>query len=497
MPKKYVTIVEDYNVPLTPWYILVEKVFREMTEDKAGIDSIIIHKKDFVTWSPSLEDFNRAGDYFNKKIVQDESFAKFLHGKEVYYFKEIEKLIDYLSKTDLKKKTSRQLYEIYLKYYNAIAQCWRFGMAIQFLDMGENKYSERIKSGLLPKLKKIGNPEIVFSKLITPRQENAIQAENNEFLKFLAAIQKNKKQAGQIKKDVRFSDLDKDLIKKIKMIAKKYGWIQFYYIGPSADAGYYYDLLKLKINLNAKKVLDKIKKERKEILDFQNKYEKFFDSGELKQIKTLRDFMYLKEARKEFQIYRLSPAMHRWFSEVGRRFSWSPLQCRYIIKKEYENLLVKNKKILNADILNERYKKCAFYSINGKIRLVTGKKADEIEKKYIVKIKVNANIKELKGTVAYPGKARGAVKIVNSTSDLSKFNQGDILVSYSTNPSLVPAMNKASAIITNTGGVTCHAAIISRELKIPCVIGTNVATKVLKDGDLVEVDANKGIVRKI
>ncbi len=62
-----------------------------------------------------------------------------------------------------------------------------------------------------------------------------------------------------------------------------------------------------------------------------------------------------------------------------------------------------------------------------------------------------------------------------------------------TDPDFLPAMKKASAIITDEGGITCHAAIVSRELKIPCIIGTRIATKVLKDGDLVEVDANKGI----
>lgn len=64
-------------------------------------------------------------------------------------------------------------------------------------------------------------------------------------------------------------------------------------------------------------------------------------------------------------------------------------------------------------------------------------------------------------------------------------------------PPLVPAMNRAAAIITNTGGITCHAAIVSREMKKPCIIGTKIATRVLKDGDLVEVDADKGVVRII
>jgi pyruvate,water dikinase len=64
-----------------------------------------------------------------------------------------------------------------------------------------------------------------------------------------------------------------------------------------------------------------------------------------------------------------------------------------------------------------------------------------------------------------------------------------------TRPEFVPLMKKAIAIVTDEGGITCHAAIVSRELKKPCIIGTKVATQVLKDGDMVEVDANSGIVR--
>ena len=75
--------------------------------------------------------------------------------------------------------------------------------------------------------------------------------------------------------------------------------------------------------------------------------------------------------------------------------------------------------------------------------------------------------------------------------------KGDIIVAAETMPSYITVMRRASAFVTNQGGITCHAAIIARELKKPCIIGTKIATKVLKDGDYVEVDANKVIVRKL
>lgn len=82
-----------------------------------------------------------------------------------------------------------------------------------------------------------------------------------------------------------------------------------------------------------------------------------------------------------------------------------------------------------------------------------------------------------------------------TSKEIEKVEMGDIIVVGMTRPHLIVACRKAAAIITDEGGILCHAAIVSRELKIPCVIGTRVGTKVLKDNDLVEVDADKGIVK--
>jgi phosphohistidine swiveling domain-containing protein len=101
---------------------------------------------------------------------------------------------------------------------------------------------------------------------------------------------------------------------------------------------------------------------------------------------------------------------------------------------------------------------------------------------------------EIKGTVAYSGKARGVVKVVREVGELGKVHDGDVLVTFMTAPSHISAMKKAVAFVTDEGGITCHAAIVARELQKPCIIGTKIATQVLKDGDLVEVDAEKGIV---
>jgi phosphohistidine swiveling domain-containing protein len=107
------------------------------------------------------------------------------------------------------------------------------------------------------------------------------------------------------------------------------------------------------------------------------------------------------------------------------------------------------------------------------------------------------NIDIIKGQPGFKGKIEGKVRIVLNANSNHDFVNGEILVTGMTRPEFIPLMKKASAIITDEGGITCHAAIVSRELKIPCIIGTKIATKVLKTGDLVEVDADNGIVKII
>ncbi len=100
----------------------------------------------------------------------------------------------------------------------------------------------------------------------------------------------------------------------------------------------------------------------------------------------------------------------------------------------------------------------------------------------------------LKGLPASKGIAHGPVKIVMSADEIDKVKKGDILVTKMTDPDFVPAMRIAAAIITDEGGMTSHAAIVSREMGIPCIVGTGNATQVLKEGEMVTVDAVDGYV---
>jgi len=131
----------------------------------------------------------------------------------------------------------------------------------------------------------------------------------------------------------------------------------------------------------------------------------------------------------------------------------------------------------------------------GKIYMVQSRPVTTMDKKAKDKVEIKGKHRViLKGAAASVGQASGRVKIVESPKELGKISKGDVLVSKMTNPSYVPAMKRAAAIITDQGGSTSHAAIVSRELAIPCVVGTSEATAILKDGDVVTVDGEAGLV---
>jgi len=139
----------------------------------------------------------------------------------------------------------------------------------------------------------------------------------------------------------------------------------------------------------------------------------------------------------------------------------------------------------------------SYITWDGKLKILAGAEAYRKIREFDKQIPKN----EVIGTVACSGFAKGKVKIIplsmNPEQYLSKMEKGDILISDTTGPDLMPAIEKAAAIVTDEGGMMSHAAIISREFNIPCVVGTKYATEVFKDGDMIEVNANNGVVRKI
>jgi pyruvate,water dikinase len=165
----------------------------------------------------------------------------------------------------------------------------------------------------------------------------------------------------------------------------------------------------------------------------------------------------------------------------------------YLLPTEIMDYLTKGKTVSKTTI-EDRQRGYALISANNiETQLLTREKLDELKATLIHP--EDGHI--VKGACASRGSVSGRAMIVKDRSELDKIKEGDILVARLTTPDFISAIKRASAIITDLGGVSSHAAIVARELKKPCITGTRNATKIFKDGDMVKVDADKGIVELI
>lgn len=165
-----------------------------------------------------------------------------------------------------------------------------------------------------------------------------------------------------------------------------------------------------------------------------------------------------------------------------------------LTQKEFESYL-KNENLPSEAELTKRYEASVLYFEKDKMFLFFGEDVVKIEKT-IAKLAI-ANKNVVKGITAYPGKISGKARIVLDPFNAPTFNEGDILVTGMTRPEFMPLIKKSAAIVTDVGGILCHAAITAREMKIPCVVGVAVATKIFKNDDTLEVDATNGIVKRV
>ncbi|MBI2444163.1 MAG: hypothetical protein HYV42_02910 [Candidatus Magasanikbacteria bacterium] len=225
----------------------------------------------------------------------------------------------------------------------------------------------------------------------------------------------------------------------------------------------------------------------------------------IRRLKLSKQAVYLLEAAKQFiyikgfrleKLYQSYAAIDRLLSQVtDHKISLDNLKrC-----SKFEVLrFLKDGKLPTARELTRRTRHLTYTAWqHTKAKIRTGAAAGRYLQTFVAKTKDNKVRFSVHGNIACAGRATGTAKIVQSGKDMQKVREGDILVAVQTIPELLPAMKKAAAFVTDIGGITSHAAIVSREMGKPCVIGTRVATQVFKDGDLVEVDAIKGIVQKI
>jgi len=221
--------------------------------------------------------------------------------------------------------------------------------------------------------------------------------------------------------------------------------------------------------------------------------EKLLSEEELELVRLNQRLAYVKDLR---DYYRRKGMFHaqKLFAEIGRRIGLTLKQVSFITSSEVIDFL-KNGRKPDFNTIEKRINAFLMYRDGEKIVCV----ADDIENHAAaVGFMVRPHEHDLiKGHVASRGKLTGIAKVVRSREEIGKVSNGDILVAISTDANYTPAMAKAAAFVTDQGGILCHAAIVAREMKKPCIVGTWNATKLLKDGDLIELDDETGIVRKI
>ncbi|MBI4176771.1 MAG: hypothetical protein HY516_00225 [Candidatus Aenigmarchaeota archaeon] len=216
------------------------------------------------------------------------------------------------------------------------------------------------------------------------------------------------------------------------------------------------------------------------------------DPNEKELIVIARKLAYLKDARDDYRRKGVFFAQ-KMFEELGRRTKLTLEETSYLTEKEILDFLDYSKMPRKEIVVQRQTGFLVFFDDNHNIVCMEGN--DMFFK--LKELGILENQKQdimIKGTPASRGYAKGRVSIVKGVGDLQKVNRGDILVAVTTHPDFVPAMKKAIAVVTDEGGLSSHAAIVSREFGIPCIVGTKNATHVLNDGDVVSVDANKGIV---
>jgi len=319
----------------------------------------------------------------------------------------------------------------------------------------------------------------VFSTLTAPVNLSFINEAEVSLLKTALKIKKNPKQRQKL----------------LQQHQKNYFWIHNNYVTATIlDTAYFgQEVDKLfSLGMDLKKEIEKIENTPKiNLKKKQDLMKKLKIHSEVFLLMTIsEDFTYWQDERKKSTFW----SAHYGtliLNEIGKRLGIPEIELKYMSPREVSSVF--KQKPLRAE-LQQRMANTAFYWDLEGYDCITGSNADMVKKKIIGDITLS-DVDDFRGLTASMGKASGMVKVLKSSTEMAKVQQGDILVAVMTRPDYIPAMKKAAAIVTDEGGVTCHAAIVARELGIPCIIGTKIATKILKDGMKVEVNANHGWVK--
>ncbi len=324
--------------------------------------------------------------------------------------------------------------------------------------------------------------------LTFPLYVSYIQRQHEELFKITELLPK--KEFLLLKSGIKNMERYNQLKKQLKEYRKKLGWTFLNYASHQLPS--FQEIFKIAIsmarNFQGEKEQFKILKKKRAI-----KLAKLRKTSPMtkKTINLLDALLEIRDQRKAFWLKILLP-FKNWLTKFAAIYGLSYEDACWLTWDE-QCLLGQSQRSKFLKTIRGRKNNCiACYGLGKKDFIIfTKKDAMDIIEALFRKEK----IKTLSGMPACNGKITGKIRIILGKAEIKKFKEGYILVASHTTPDYVSIMKKAKAILTERGGITSHAAIISRELGIPCVVGIRGLIGNLKDGDLVEVDADKGVVR--
>lgn len=214
-----------------------------------------------------------------------------------------------------------------------------------------------------------------------------------------------------------------------------------------------------------------------------------------KLLEIAQEYAYFRTYRMD-AIYEGDYRARNMFKEIAQRAGLEYEDLIYLTVPEIKESL--RGKEASKHVIDSRKEEYIVYLVEDEISVLQGEEAEkhisEFEEENRTDWEEQAKIE---GTVAQRGQVESEVRLVFEDADIEKVEEGDILVSPMTTPDMMVGIMDAEGIITDEGGMASHAAIVSRELGIPCVIGTETATSILQDGDRVRLDAENGVVEVI
>jgi len=493
----------DFNSPMLRNYILVSACFKLPTLLSVSSPGIgIFSRRNRVHYVADMSNWAKAHEELKQKALADPHYVEWLIDQSIERGEAMNTWTDqHIFNANLAKLTGKELYGLFAKFSELQQTEYAFGMTLPILDFLGFSFVERnlevfLKSKVLP-----DKYPPYYEVFTAPIHNSFAQDQEEDLLKIMAEFL-----SGSWADDVQSESLEEltksypAFVAKLKKHAHKHGWVYYVFIGPAFTEQHFLDFIKdyLAKGINPNARLQEIAEQKKHIAALKEQYlnELKPDAFHKSILELAGKMVWAKPRRKDYQsksYYHVEKLMR----EIAKRLNITLDQARAATPQMLEQALTTG--TIDAAKLNELYDaQFCLPNDDGTITVLAGKDAIIFYEKHVaVEEAKAASATELKGMCACKGTARGIVKIINQPADMGKMQQGDVLVSLATSPGIVPAMKKAAAIVTDEGGLTCHAAIVSRELNIPCVVGLKTATKTFKDGDNVEVDATKGIIKKI